>query len=415
MAELSRLGEAVRNELERQRAERPCPPVEARLENIANERRLRKHDSSPKPKRSIAVASVVGFLVALLATWVLQPAPVGFEVGADGQRGRVGETLEAGPEGQTLSFHEGSSLALRPKARARVDAVTANGARVVLEAGSLTATVTHRDSTRWVVAAGLFEIRVTGTRFDASLGADGSLEVVMHEGSVNVVSACSTEGQVLHAEQRRVFHCSVETAAHEPVASGPTALQPAPSPMATQQPSQIASANTRHPPSVPSTNAHNGKTVAPDWRALARAARYQDAWAAAAPDLDALRDTLSAEDALLLASSARLAKQPAAAERLYLAVRQRHGGNAGSVAAFELGRLAFDMKSDHAAARRWFNTYLNEAPNGSWAAQALGRRLEAERQLGDDAGASRSAAEYLRRFPNGPHAPLARRALRSRR
>jgi hypothetical protein len=79
------------------------------------------------------------------------------------------------------------------------------------------------------------------------------------------------------------------------------------------------------------------------------------------------------------------------------------------VAAFALGRIAFDQRADFGGATRWFRTYLAEQPEGRLARDALGRLMEARSRVGDAAGAQVEARKYLDRYPSGPHAEMARR------
>jgi TolA-binding protein len=109
-----------------------------------------------------------------------------------------------------------------------------------------------------------------------------------------------------------------------------------------------------------------------------------------------------------LGDVARLAKSPARARAAYEALRRRApGSDAAAVAAFELGRLAFDEARAYDEARRWFAAYVGERPRGALAQEALGRLVEAHQRAGDRAAARDAARTYLARFPDGPHARLA--------
>lgn len=93
-------------------------------------------------------------------------------------------------------------------------------------------------------------------------------------------------------------------------------------------------------------------------------------------------------------------------------VRRRFPGTgAAAKASFELGRIAFDVDKNFAAAGDRFDTYLRERPSGSLAREALGRALEARSRAGDPRSAG-LAARYLAAYPDGPHAALARRLAR---
>jgi outer membrane protein assembly factor BamD (BamD/ComL family) len=54
---------------------------------------------------------------------------------------------------------------------------------------------------------------------------------------------------------------------------------------------------------------------------------------------------------------------------------------------------------------------LQEQPAGGFAREAAGRLIEAHRAAGNRAAAQTAARSYLTRYPNGPHAELARSLL----
>ena len=94
----------------------------------------------------------------------------------------------------------------------------------------------------------------------------------------------------------------------------------------------------------------------------------------------------------------------------YETARRRFPGNErAAVAAFALGRIAFDQRGNYSDAARWFRSYLTEQPSGRLARDALGRLMEAFHRAGDKASARGEAAHYLELYPTGPHAEFARR------
>jgi hypothetical protein len=56
---------------------------------------------------------------------------------------------------------------------------------------------------------------------------------------------------------------------------------------------------------------------------------------------------------------------------------------------------------------RWYDTYLAGAPAGTYASEALGRKMLANKQLHGFSAAESLAREYLQRFPAGPYAGAA--------
>jgi outer membrane protein assembly factor BamD (BamD/ComL family) len=62
-------------------------------------------------------------------------------------------------------------------------------------------------------------------------------------------------------------------------------------------------------------------------------------------------------------------------------------------------------------AQQWYDQYLGEAPGGSFAAEALGRKLVVLVRRGEPAAARQTAESYLKRFPRGAHASYAQEVL----
>jgi hypothetical protein len=67
-----------------------------------------------------------------------------------------------------------------------------------------------------------------------------------------------------------------------------------------------------------------------------------------------------------------------------------------------------ESEQDPRAALSWFEAYLGEVPSGTYASEALGRKMLLV-QLLDGKPAARALADtYLRRFPGGTYADAAR-------
>ena len=73
--------------------------------------------------------------------------------------------------------------------------------------------------------------------------------------------------------------------------------------------------------------------------------------------------------------------------------------------------LSFDQLAAPADAAHWFGVYLEQAPRGPFAPEALGRMIECYARLQLDALARQTAERYLAQYPQGPHAQIARDAL----
>jgi hypothetical protein len=151
-------------------------------------------------------------------------------------------------------------------------------------------------------------------------------------------------------------------------------------------------------------------------------------WTAAlsAGDFDAILDdaerdightlaTRGTEDLAALADAARYRRHDDVARRALLAQRRRFAGSPRAAdAAFFLGRLDENGGRGHGPALAWYERYLDEAPRGSYLAEALGRKMIAVEELHGPAAARNVAEQYIRRFPRGSYAGAARALLGAR-
>lgn len=347
--------------------------------------------------------------------------------GSDEQRGAPGAFVAAPEAAETpLTFSDGSTLRLAPAARLRVSELEREGARVLLESGAVHVSVVHRDDTRWAIEAGPFEVRVTGTRFDVLYDpASTGLVVRMLEGSV-FVRGCGLlgdEGRRLVAgeqlqvscKDREVHVSSTDAADPAGAAAGADAADHALGAVTAQGAASAtppAGAPAARPEAAAAVTSAERAPVAPSAVVrLAREGAHAEAlMAAEANGFGATCEALSGTELLVLADSARYAGRfDRANEALENARRRFAGTDAAATAAFELGRIAMDVRRELSVAGDHFETYLRERPSGSLAREALGRALEARSRAGDGARAERLAVRYLAAYPDGPHAKLARR------
>lgn len=343
--------------------------------------------------------------------------PLAFTVAGAHEDARVGEWLAAPPdEALALRFSDGSWFELSPSSRGRVLEVDAHGSHVMLERGAASVQVSKRPEARWRFSAGPFAVDVLGTRFDLAWDPERDEFLLrLIEGRVNVSGCSFREGRpVLPGELVRASCAGrrfevVSTDAEMGEASpGEDAqevdqeqLEPA------LEPTDAAPEPTR----ARVSGGARGK--APDWRDAAREGRYAEALTLAETGgFDTTLESASVADLQLLADAARLAGRLERAVSAYKALRQRFGGTmAASTAAFHLARIHFDQKGSYARAAAWFEIYLSERPRGGLAREATGRWLEALRRSGNRTRARDVAERYLRDYPQGPHAALARSVL----
>ena len=362
---------------------------------------------------------VGGAAVAAIALWVSEAAPprLAFELAPGGEIGRAGQTLVAEAKADLpLRFSDGSLVTFEADSRGQVARLDGAGAEVVLERGRLEAEVVHADRTRWVVRAGPFEVRVTGTRFGVDWSPkNGRLAVDLREGGVVVGGDLLGPGVSLRAGQRltvdrrggliemRPLESEPATAEPRPALPpqrgvGATAPAPAPGAKAGKARGPAAETERGQPAPAPLSGSK------PSWRRLARQGQFALALQAAeSAGFDDLLESLDAPGLLALGDVGRYAGRPDRAERAFVRLVERfgHHPSAGD-AVFTLGRLAFEA-GQPAQAATWFARYRRDWPEGPLGEQATGRLLESAERAGQAALAEEAAHDYLARYDRGAY------------
>ncbi|HRI65445.1 MAG TPA: hypothetical protein PK156_14455 [Polyangium sp.] len=418
---LKRLGKAVADGLEQS--------SEAADLGAARSRFL----ATPWPAKKTNRQAIAGFAfaAACAAAWGIyvhsRPSAVSFAVGSPPAPGIVGNWISAGDSTTGLRFSEGTDLALAPGARVRVTETNPSGAAILIEKGSLHAKVTHaNENTHWAFHAGPFQVRVTGTEFDASWDpATETFEVAMNEGSVFTTGPLLSNGRDLVAGERlrvSIRDNKLEIHLAENSANTHAETNPAPVNSASNTPNSLETTATELPP-LAQTNPPDALTAIasavpvpssdrasaePDWRVLASSGKYKDALIAAErAGFSQEVAKANAPELLSLADAARLGGSPARAREALTAARTRFGVRGRT--AFLIGKIAADQQGSSGEAATWFETYLREEPGGQLAEQALGRLIEIRRR--DPAAARPLAERYLAKYPRGAYAALARSVL----
>jgi hypothetical protein len=311
-----------------------------------------------------------------------------------------GDHVVAGSDTQ-IRFSDGSEVRLDPGADTHIAALDENGGRVSIDEGTARVAIAKRPGAKWTVAAGPYTVNVTGTAFSVHWSKrEQSFEIAMVTGSVIVSGPLVGSGMALHAGQRvrtglnngKLELDTADTARGKVSAAAPTPLDlDAIAPVAEDTPPGPA-----------------GAVGALDWSR--RAAQGEFAAVIEAAERRGLENTLataSLSDLAALADSARYARRAALAKRVLMAERKRFpASGAARDAAFFLGRLAED---DGSGALNWYDRYLADSPRGTYAPQALGRKMMLVYQQRGAVGTRALADDYLARFPNGPYAAAARK------
>jgi TolA-binding protein len=326
-----------------------------------------------------------------------------------------GYLRESGRGAIKLFFEEGSEFVLMPGTRSRLRTVDASGARIAIEHGTASFLITPRSDHKWLVDIGPFLVTVRGTVFTVSWDAGTErFELRLQHGRVTVSGPISGGDISLQAGQRLVVDLpKAETRITE--------QNPGEDWGGTATAAPAAYPPGERPSALPEKPAKTSPAAAPSPR-LDGDHRWSEALAAGHLDkiiaeaesagVKATLEKAASDDLFALADAARYRRRMDLAREALLAVQKRFPGSSRALdAAFLLGRVEEANERGLVKAVEWYDAYLRRAPRGTYAAEALGRKMTLTNKL-EGAGQARPLAEeYLRRFPNGSYAGSAR-ALR---
>jgi hypothetical protein len=331
------------------------------------------------------------------------------------------------PGQPALRFEDGTVIKLGNETRGRLGKVDGHGAEVAIENGSAHVSVVHKPKARWLINAGPYVITVHGTVFSASWDeSQQRLDVKMERGLVSVSGPVTNgpisvrAGQALTVKLKRsqvllrdldrddvVASLDADDAADLDAANAdvaPPSVAPA-APAAPAVRARVASLQAK------GTRQTRLKT----WTAALSAGDFDTILDDAERDIGHTLATRGTEDLAALADAARYRRHDDVARRALLAQRRRFAGSPRAAdAAFFLGRLDENGGRGHGPALAWYERYLDEAPRGSYVAEALGRKMIAVEEIHGAAAARNVAEQYLRRFPRGSYAGAARALLGAR-
>src|SRR6478609_9915680 len=290
----------------------------------------------------------------------------------DARAGRTNDQISALDRPVLLSLSDGTALELSAATRAHVVSLAEHGANIALESGSLDARVVHTGVSGWLLNAGPFAVRVTGTKFSLSWDPGRQhFSIRVTEGGVAV------SGSVVSAEcPVRAGQTLVVSVPEHRMQLSNDELLPTQEPVAVSQavppkdPAASASALPSNAPDLQPPNTRSAPSPPPSvsaWRALAMQGRLREAYTSAdETGFERACDSATAAELLLLGDAARLSGRPDRVSVALLQLRRRFPKDPRSaVAAFMLGKTSFDRGGADRAAATWFATSLREQPRGS--------------------------------------------------
>lgn len=355
---------------------------------------------------TVALCTLVAVQVAsvLRKRWVTGEAPT-LAYRVDGGSVLEGGYLrESGHAGMKVVFNEGSTLALTPGTRGRLQVVDRDGAHLAIERGRGAFQVAHKNNRRWLVEVGPFLVKVTGTVFTVSWDpVSEEFDLRLREGSV-VVSGPVSAGEIaLRAGQRLVANLAkaetVITEETQEQSSGEPPNAPA-APTVTTSPTPMVSTVAKF-----AGDHHWSRRLARgEWDRILKDAHHMG--------IEATLGEASSEDLFALANAARYRHRSDLARSALLAERRRFPGSPRALEAiYLLGRVEEARETGAAQSIAWYDEYLTRAPTGPLVGEALGRKMTLTEKLEGPARARSLAEEYLRRFPKGNYAGSARELL----
>ena len=198
----------------------PTPPVDPRQWSQIED----AMDRRPSRHRWLLLLApamaATGLVLWLHARRPLEHSVQGCQVAADG---RV--SAPADRECRVV-FEEGTQITLAKSTQGRIDSLTyRRGASFALDRGHVDLAVVHRPSAQWDVAAGPFDVHVTGTRFAVDWAPDSRhFTLRVSEGEVRVSGCSQRPGASVRAGQGLEGDASGTCTNIEP----PAPLPPAP-------------------------------------------------------------------------------------------------------------------------------------------------------------------------------------------
>jgi hypothetical protein len=395
-----------------------------RLEGALGRRPIKRH-ARHRVAFAAGLAAVTGAL--LVAAW-LRTRPLTFVVFNGGSGSS--DYVVAGNDRTAVRFSDDSEIAMGSGCRMRIQHVDGRGARLMLEGGRLHVHTEPRLRAAWAIDAGPYVVHVAGTDLDMSWKPDEqTLDLGLRSGSITVEGPLADGSIHVVAGQRLVASArdgsvavgdldAPPVAETLPAASGAAAslpvlaersgtapdVRPAPAQgggQAMPTPAVAPAVVVRSP--APAGSGWSAKLARGDFQAIVDEARQNG--------LDTILAEAPLADLAALADAARYSRRADVAQAALGAERRRFAGSAQAHdASFFLASLAEGSGQD-AAALDGYETYLRESPSGSYASQALGRKLLLVQRLHGMSAARPVASAYLARYHDGPYAEYARKVL----
>ncbi|MBN2344163.1 MAG: FecR domain-containing protein [Deltaproteobacteria bacterium] len=351
-------------------------------EEVMEERRafletVQRSSSSPSPVRIIrwaAAAAVVFGISAYVAISLFTHSPSDSQVSAGAEKpvvpsvaGYKMHTTDNG--GQTIEFDSGSTFTVHAGSDADITHNTAEEVRLLLHTGYVDCAINGNGFTKWHINAGSYTVTVTGTQFSVDwTPKENHLDVRVTEGSVLV------SGGKLNAD-------GIRLSMGETVSVRPDAVRIGKVNDGASIDESLAQADAQDLAASAHSRKHQIKNI------VSKQLSYNQLWSQS--------------------KKARYAGDHDTAYRLLTELRTRFANKPyAKQAAFILGRICLESRQAPMEAKQWFETYLQNTPDGPLVEESIGRLIRVCDQLHHPC-ARRYANQYLSQYPNGVFAEIA--------
>jgi hypothetical protein len=371
-----------------------------------------------RPVLAMAILAAIAIPVGWRFARTGEGRPLEFTVSGEDEmdaRATTGRVLLSRTGKAELLFTDGSWVAMRQAARVVVSDLTAKGSNVRLLDGIVDADVRHRPDAAWTFQAGPHTVRVKGTSFE--LGWDAArkrLTLKMRSGVVALVSPPAGSsvlvkgGESVSVDEvgNRLALPAYDQESSEvpPTAATPSAANDVIGALGADPAKR--GPESRLVRSLPSHSDWVTLLGRGDFDAIVHQAKKMGIETCLASDTE--------HNLAVLADAARYTHRNDLARRSLLTLRTRFPAtDRARDAAFFLARLS-EAASAAAApeALAWYERYLEEAPRGSYAEEALGREMILLGRSGTNQ-ARGVASRYLSAYPHGLYTGEASGLLRN--
>lgn len=335
----------------------------------------------------------------------------------------VGDSAIALPEGhfirtapdkiETIRFAGGHLFEFAAQTKARVVKSSSGQIIVDVEKGDVLANVVPGSGLAWTVRAGPYEVSVKGTIFSVHWDEAAAVlavtvdrgKVAVHGPGMDAEGVYLSTGKSLTADSNRN---SVTLGQQIAAVSESLSIDEDKSTIDTDasETGVVLPVDTNtdnwSESEISAASAVRKSGLSADWQGMYTAKDFQGILdLAEKKGIGGLKRRLARDELWIVANAARYTRNRKMADDLFSTFRDRFPKSRQSqTAAFLLAKSALEQ-GYLPDAKRWFEVYASESPDGPLAEEALGRLIQIYRKLGDNPKAVRAARYYLDKYDGG--------------